>query len=117
MLSHIPTDGVFRLLSVYTRRSSNASGNRVRCLLFPATGTLYVKNPLRERYSMPKSWFTERTRYEFEHQQLYGTQDYDSALRYIYRDYMKLPPEDKREQHSPVSYIDFGNVEPIYLTE
>lgn len=117
MLSHIPTKRVFHWLTVYTRRSSNASSNRVRCLLFPATGTLYVKNPTRERYSMPKSWFTQRARYEFEKQQLYGTRDYDSALSYIYRDYMKLPPENKREQHSPVSYIDFGNVEPINLSE
>ena len=38
-----------------------------------------------------------------------GTNDYDECLTYWYGDYMKLPPLEQREQHAPVSYIDFGD--------
>ena len=59
---------------------------------------------------MPKRWFTERAEYEFEGKMFYGSKDYDEVLTYWFGDYMTPPPEDKREQHAPVSYIDFGNL-------
>ena len=107
LLSKIPTTWVFARLKRYTNKSKNTSPNRVRTLLFPATGTLYRKNPLKKRYGMPKKWFTKRKRYQFEDIQLWGTKDYDEVLTYVYGDYMELPPEDKREQHSPFSEIEF----------
>lgn len=107
LLSKIPVDVVFRLFNIFERKSRNDSKNRVRCLAFPATGTLYKKNPIKERYSMPKKWFTDRCEYEFEGKMLYSSRDYDTVLKYIYGDYMKLPPEDKRQQHSPFSVIKF----------
>lgn len=107
MLSKIPVSVPFNGYNRYAKRSRNDSENRVRCLSFPATGTLYKKNPLKERYGMPKSWFTDRTEYEFEGKRLYSSTDYDTVLKYIYGDYMVLPPENKREQHSPFSQIKF----------
>ena len=107
MLSRISPDAVYRRLERYTKKSRNDSPNRVRCLLFPATGTLYRKNPIRERYGMPKSWFQDRAEYEFEGHMFYSTRDYDTILTYIYGDYMTPPPEDKRQQHSPFSKIVF----------
>ena len=106
-LSKIPADWAFNGFKKYTVKSRNDSDNRVRCLSFPATGTLYKKNPLKERYGMPKKWFLERSEYLFENHYFYGTKDYDSILTYIYGDYMKLPPENEREQHSPFSVIRF----------
>lgn len=107
LLSMIPVSVPYGILKIYTGKSKNTSLNRVRTLMFPATGTLYKKNPIKERYSMPKSWFTNRKEYEFEGKRFYGSKDYDVVLEYIYGDYMKLPPEDKREQHSPFSIIKF----------
>lgn len=111
MLSKIPVELVFYSLDKFAAKSRNDSTNRVRCLAFPATGTLYKKNPLSIRYSMPKEWFTNRSEYEFEGKKLYSSKDYDTVLSYIYGDYMKLPPEDKREQHSPFSVIKFQDEE------
>ena len=88
-------------------QSRNSTPNRVRCLSYPATGTLYKKNPLSERYGMPKSWFTDRVEYLFEGKMLYGSRDYDTVLKYIYGDYMRLPDSKGREQHSPFSEIVF----------
>ena len=113
ILSKIPADFTFHGYEKYSKKSSNSSPNRVRCLGFPATGMLYKKNPLSERYGMPKSWFTDRAEYMFEEKKLFSSKDYDTVLKYIYGDYMKLPPEDQREPHSPCSEIVFpgeGNI-------
>ena len=106
-LSKIDTKKVFKRLDKMANKSRNDSDNRVRTLLFPATGTLYRKNSIKTRYGMPKKWFTELERYQFEDTRLWGTKDYDGILEYIYDDYMKLPPEDKRDPHSPVSEYSF----------
>lgn len=108
MLSHIPTDTVFKWLSYYTKKSNKESNNRVRILCFTSIGKLYYKHPIKERYGILKEWFTDRAEYEFEGKQLMGTKDYDSVLKFWYDDYMTLPPIEKREQHSACSYIDFG---------
>ena len=107
VLSLIPVNIPFNALHRYAVKSKNEKPNRVRCLAFPATGTLYKKNPINERYSMPKQWFLEREEYEFEGKKFYSTKDYDTILKYIYGDYMKLPDEKGREQHSPFSEIEF----------
>ncbi len=107
LLSKIPVSFVFSQYKVYENNSRNRTPNRVRCLSFPATGTLYKKNPLNERYGMPKSWFTNRCLFTFEGKELYSSKDYDTVLKYIYGDYMVLPDEKGREQHSPFSEIKF----------
>ena len=107
MLSKIPVTVPFSGFRLYIKRSRYDSPNRVRCLSFPATGTLYKKNPLTERYGMPKSWFKDRVEYQFEGKYLYGSREYDTVLKYIYGDYMKLPDEKGREQHSPFEEIEF----------
>ncbi|ETP72439.1 LPS biosynthesis protein [Lachnospiraceae bacterium JC7] len=107
ILSIIPVSIPFRGYEYYAKKSRSDSPNRVRCISFPSTGTLYKKNPIRQRYGMPKSWFTDRAEYDFEGKKLYSSKDFDTVLKYIYGDYMKLPPENKREQHSPFSYIRF----------
>jgi lipopolysaccharide cholinephosphotransferase len=106
-LSKIPVSVPFAVFDKYAKKSRNASANRVRCLSFPATGTLYKKNPLSERYGMPKSWFTDRAEYQFEDRLLYSSRDYDTVLTYIYGDYMVLPDEKGREPHSPFMEIEF----------
>ena len=115
LISHISTERVFKWINHYVKKSNNRTPNRVRSLLFPAIGKLYVHNPIKVRYGMPKEWFLERTEYEFEGYKFYGTKDYDAILKYTYGDYMTPPPIEKREQHAPVSFIDFGNT-PLNYT-
>lgn len=110
LLSYIPVDWVYSRVEKMANKSSNKTKNRVRTLLFPTFGKLYMKNrhSAKIRYAMPKKWFLDRTEYEFEGHKFYGTKDYDKFLRYVYNDYMKLPPKDKRQQHSPVSSFNFN---------
>jgi lipopolysaccharide cholinephosphotransferase len=109
LLSKIPSDFVFDRIKKITRKSRNTTPNRVRVLMFPSIGKIYYKRPLKTRYSIPKSWFTELDEYEFEGKKFWGTRDYDARLYHQYGDYMTLPPEDQRESHIPFSYIDFGD--------
>lgn len=108
VLSKIPTIKIYNKLDKMSKKSKNSTSNRVRTYLFPATGKLYKKNPIKLRYGMPKEWFLDLQEYEFEGFKFYGTKDYDVALEYIYGDYMTLPPEDKRDPHAPVSEYSFN---------
>ncbi len=107
LLSKIPVSIPFKGYEQFAIKSKNCTPNRVRCLSFPATGTLYKKNPISERYGMPKSWFTDRAEYQFEGKMLYGARDYDTILKYIFGDYMKLPDAKGREPHAPFVEIEF----------
>ena len=107
ILSKIPVDFVFSQLDWYARRSKNDSPNKVRTLTYTSIGKLYFKHPLKERYGMPKRWFKNIKEFEFEGKRLMGLADYDEYLAFSYGDYMKLPPEEKRVQHAPVSDYEF----------
>lgn len=103
MLSLIPAKTVYKLESVYSKKSRNDTSNGVRILLFPVINI----NPLSIRYRMPKRWFLKSRKYLFEGKELYGMCNYDAFLRYNYGDYMKLPPIEERQQHAPVSSFKF----------
>lgn len=107
LLSKIPTSFVYKQLNFYIKKSNSTSDHLVRTLMFPASGKLYRISPIKERYGMPKKWFLEREEYEFEGCKFFGTKDYDAILKHFYGNYMELPPEDKRGQHSPFSEITF----------
>lgn len=107
LLSLIPIEFVYSKVEPMMRVSNNATPNRVRTLLFPSFGKLYLKNPASVRYGMPKKWFINRSEYEFEGHKFYGTEEYDNFLKYVYNDYMTLPPENKRAPHAAVSSFCF----------
>lgn len=110
IISIISVDWVYKQVGKMAAKSNNDTPNRVRTLLFPSFGKLYMKNthPASIRYGMPKQWFLERAEYEFEGYKLYGIKEYDAFLKYMYNDYMTLPPENKRIPHAPVSSFDFN---------
>lgn len=110
LLSKIPVDFVFRRYHAMTKNTKNSDPNDVRVLSFKAAGKLYTKNGLRERYGVKKEWLREFAEYDFEGKKLMGPKNYHDYLTYMYGDYMKLPPVEKRQQHSPFSEIDFGDL-------
>lgn len=107
LLSKIPVDFAFKQVEWYAKKSKNDNPNKVRTLCYTSIGKLYYKHPLKERYGMPKRWFLNTQEFEFEGKKLMGLKDYDEYLKFSFGDYMKLPPEDKREQHAPVSDYEF----------
>ncbi len=105
-LAKIPNSFTFKLLKPLTR-SRGRSCKRVRLLTFKSFGKLYTENKVRDKYGMPKKWFKSLREYEFEGYKFMGPKDYDGFLRYMYDDYMTLPPVEKRDPHSPVSSYRF----------
>lgn len=104
LLSKIPIRWVFNQLNFYHKRSKNHTPNKVRCLLFTAPGKLYYKSEsIKDRYGIPKEWLLNLEEYDFEGKKLFGIKEYDAFLKFTYRNYMQLPPIEKRIQHSPVS--------------
>lgn len=99
LLSKIPMSFVLKCQKPLHKKSNNSTPNKVTCLLFPSLGKFYFKAPLKERYGMPKKWFLEREEYDFEGEKIYGIKDYDAFLQYEYRDYMTIPPVEKRKKH------------------
>ena len=59
----------------------------------------------RENEGFPRKWMDDRIEYEFEGHYFWGPQDSDGFLKFIYGNYMKLPPIDQRITHSPATYV------------
>lgn len=57
-----------------------------------------------EIQTMPVSVFGTPTLHKFEDTELYCIENYDYALRQIFGDYMKLPPENERHHHIQEMY-------------
>lgn len=53
-----------------------------------------------EKEKFPKEMLFETAKYKFEDIEVTGLKDYDRCLTNIYGDYMKLPPEEKRNTHA-----------------
>ena len=107
LISCISTETVHRHMRKYIAKSNNSTPNRVRTLLFPAYGKIYKKNPIRERYGMPKSWFLELADYRFEDGYFKGIGDSDGFLTYYFGNYMELPPVEQRIPKVSYSHIEY----------
>ena len=56
-------------------------------------------------YCYPKEWFSEIERIPFENIMVNAPKEYDKILRFLYNDYMQLPPKEKRvPQHGFIAY-------------
>ncbi len=59
-------------------------------------------------YLMEKKWLENLTERQFEDDTFKIMQDYDAYLTCAYGDYMKLPPEEDRENRHQIVKLDFG---------
>lgn len=61
--------------------------------------------------AVPHALFDEIADYQFEDITVKGIKDYDTYLKYVYGDYMKLPPEDQRVNHGIKAWRVMDNEE------
>ena len=64
-----------------------------------------VSSPQFWRIIWPKSTFDELEEFPFENTTFLGPKDYDAYLSRCYKNYMELPPEDKRRTHLLDTYL------------
>ena len=106
-VSHIPVEKIYQHLNKMIKKYNEKNPERVRLLMYPSFGKLYVKNTLKTRFGMPRKWYTDLIDYPFEDTVLRGMRDYDAAMKYMYDDYMTPPPEEKRIPKVSFSKIRF----------
>ena len=87
-----------RLVVYYQNLIDRFKGKKtrlVRILTFPTP---------KKVYGYKREWYTDLTRYPFDELLLPGAKDYDGYLTAKYKDYMQLPPMEKRKVH-PISKL------------
>ena len=64
---------------------------------------------------VPRDWIEKRALYDFETIKIYGAQNYDEYLTYIFGDWRKLPPKEKQESLHDFEYLDLthGYIESV----
>lgn len=79
----------FRFIKKFCRRHSKW----VKCITFPARNSIY---------GFKREWYEDVIDVRFENVILKGSRKYDEYLKFMYGNYMTLPPENERIVH-PVS--------------
>lgn len=74
-------------------------------------------SPWGNKERIPVEWMENTVTVQFESIPVKAPQGYDSYLRNVYGDYMKLPPEEKRIPHHYLYKLDFDRSYKTYLTD
>ena len=89
LLSPIPTKVFIKKMIKNSKMNSYEDAKKVCCIVFGDKADKPV----------PKEYFGDGKMVFFEDQYFYAPTEYDSYLRSIYGDYMKLPPKEERITH------------------
>ncbi len=89
-------DNIYKYYKKEIKKCSKINGSEYVGNTFPRYGQ---KEILKEKLIF------KTKKYTFENRKFYGPEDYDTYLSNFYGEYMKLPPEDKREDpHNIVAW-------------
>ena len=97
ILAGIPEDKLKNSYSNYIKHRNRKKSKWVKCLTFPACN---------RTYGHKREWYEDTEDIIFENVILKGSRKKEEYLRFLYGDYMTLPPIEKRKVH-PVSRIEF----------
>lgn len=75
---------------------------------YPENERVYWQDPAMHLRSLKMEWCQELTEIAFEGEMFKVSKNYHEMLTGIYGDYMKLPPEDQRENRHQIEAVDFG---------
>lgn len=96
LMSHVPREKILHHYERLIQKRNRENSSKVRVVLMPLS--------LKKGFGHLKRWYAESAEYDFEGHKLYGVKDYDAFLKYVYGDYMALPPVEKRKVH-PASNV------------
>jgi len=95
VLNLIPEKTIKKRYNKYVKFRNKKSTEMVKCLTFQACNNVY---------GYKRKWYEDTIDMQFEDVSLKACRDYDEYLKFLYGDYMKLPPIEKRKVH-PVSKL------------
>ena len=96
---------ILRMLSPVSNIYLTNKSNRIASKLKKGCCLANVFGRWKEKEIIPIDWYGVGTRYAFENVTLCGIKEYDKYLTQLYKDYMQLPPEEKRSVHTNDIYI------------
>ena len=95
VLNFIPEKTITKSFQRFINRCGKRETKEVRILTFPTPKKVFGYN---------RDWYTELQGYEFEGKIFPGAKDFDGYLKVKYKNYMDLPPVEKRKTH-PISKL------------
>lgn len=101
ILSKIPEESIKKSYRRYVEHRNRKQTGYTKCLTFPACN---------HTYGYKREWYEDTVEMDFAGVKLMGCRNYSEYLTFLYGDYMKLPPEEKRKVH-PVTKLSFGEAD------
>lgn len=98
VLTKIPEKKLKKRYNRYVERRNKKETKFSKCLTFPACNRFY---------GYKKEWYNDVEERKFEGHSFLACKKYDEYLKFMYGDYMKLPPVEKRKAH-PVIEVQFA---------
>lgn len=96
ILSKIPERFIIDRYQKFIDKNSKKETKQVRILTFPTPKKI-------DGYK--REWYEDLQNYKFETYEFPGAKDYDGYLKVKYKNYMELPPVEKRKVH-PISKLE-----------
>lgn len=96
---------IIKILSIFNTKKHIKKRINNLLIKYNNRQTNYLCNystPYFNKIMFDKKWFRSYDKYEFENNKFSSLKDYDLYLKYLYNDYMKLPPVEKRVSHGIV---------------
>lgn len=97
MLNLIPEKVLKKRYAKYVKSRNRKNTDMVKCLTFPACNRVY---------GYKRNWYEDTVDMKFGDVTLRACRNYDEYLKFLYGDYLELPPIEKRKVH-PVSKLTF----------
>lgn len=95
LMNLVPENLLKKRYEAYVKHRNKRNTKWVKCLTFPACN---------RAYGYRREWYEDTIDMKFEGRTFRAARDYETYLTFLYGDYMKLPPMEKRKVH-PVSKL------------
>jgi len=98
----------YQLKALFTGKKESAKAFDTLAVACGEGSTVCEQCAMEKPFYFDRTWCEELAEYSFEGVRFLGPKAYDEFLTAMYGDYMRLPPEDQRENRHQIMQIDFG---------
>lgn len=91
LMNLVPENTLKKRYAAYIERRNRKSSKWVKCLTFPACN---------HTFGYKREWYEDTIDISFEGKKFRAARNYEEYLTFLYGNYMKLPPKEKRKIHA-----------------
>lgn len=107
----------FSCLIYPSRRKAIEKREKLFSCVPPSSRLINNSGAWREKEIIPAEWFDKTTEMTFEGIKVKSSYKYDEWLKFVYGDYMSLPPENERVGHHFTDVVDLDKPYTEYINE